>query len=55
MISHISTTKSKENMCFSSNYVDPKEAREMVEEFLGTSYNNLLNHINEEENVPRRN
>jgi hypothetical protein len=42
-------------MCFSSDYVDPKEACEMVEEFLGTSYNNLLNHFNDEENVPQRN
>jgi hypothetical protein len=55
MISEISTSKSKENMCFSSDYVDPKEAREIVEEFLGTSYNNLLNHFNEEENVPQGN
>jgi hypothetical protein len=40
---------------FSSDYVDPKEEQEMVEEFLDSSYKNLLNHFNEKENLPQGN
>uniref|UniRef100_A0A2N9I1V7 Uncharacterized protein n=1 Tax=Fagus sylvatica TaxID=28930 RepID=A0A2N9I1V7_FAGSY len=38
-----------------SSVTEEKITREMVEEFLDTAYKNLLNHFNEEENVPNGN
>lgn len=38
-----------------STVTEEKITREMVEEFLDKAYKNLLNHFNEEENVPNGN